>query len=285
MHTTPVIMGTYNEREDIPPLVEEILSLGLGLDILIVNDNSPDGTGRIADDLASRHPEVSVLHRPGKLGLGTAYVAGFQHALARGYARVITMDADYSHHTRDLPEFLGKFETHDVVVGTRYITGGGVENWPPYLLALSRGGSLYTRLITGMPLHDATCGFNGFCVEVIRAIRPERIRSEGYSFEIETKFRSWEKGVRIAEIPIVFADRTRGKSKMSKRVFLEAVLWYGSSGSLPSDPFGHPALCPAARPRRSRSSVGPLTGARSRPRAWRSPPLNAFSRDTPRPRR
>lgn len=190
----PCDHGDLQRAGGYPPLVEEILSLGLGLDILIVNDNSPDGTGRIADDLASRHPEVSVLHRPGKLGLGTAYVAGFQHALARGYARVITMDADYSHHTRDLPEFLGKFETHDVVVGTRYITGGGVENWPPYLLALSRGGSLYTRLITGMPLHDATCGFNGFCVEVIRAIRPERIRSEGYSSEIETKFRSWEKG-------------------------------------------------------------------------------------------
>lgn len=223
MHKTLVIMGTYNERENISPLVEEILALGLGLDILIVDDNSPDGTGGIADALAAKHPEVSVLHRPEKLGLGTAYVTGFRHALARGYDRVITMDADFSHHPRYLPEFLRKFETHDVVVGTRYIKGGGVENWPPYRLALSRGGSLYTRLITGMPLHDATGGFNGFRAEVIREIQPERIRSEGYSFEIEIKFRSWVKGFRIAEIPIVFADRTRGKSKMSKRVFLEAV--------------------------------------------------------------
>lgn len=223
MNKTIVLIGTYNERDNLSALVERVLSLGLGLDILIIDDNSPDGTGRVADHLAAAHPEVSVLHRPGKLGLGTAYVAGFRHALARGYDRIITMDADFSHDPRYLPEFLRAFETHDVVVGARYITGGGVRNWPPYRLALSRGGSLYTRLITGMPLHDATGGFNGFRAEVIRAIQPERIRSEGYSFMIEMKFRSWKKGFRIAEIPIVFVDRTRGTSKMSKRIFLEAV--------------------------------------------------------------
>jgi dolichol-phosphate mannosyltransferase len=223
MNKTLVMIGTYNERENLAALVEEILSLGEGLDVLVIDDNSPDGTGRIADDCAARHPEVSVIHRPGKLGLGTAYVAGFRHALGRGYARIITMDADFSHNPRYLPEFLRALETHDVAVGTRYVAGGGVENWPPHRLALSRGGSLYTRLITGMPLHDATGGFNGYRAEVIRAIQPERIRSEGYSFMIEMKFRSWKKGFRIAEIPIVFVDRTRGKSKMSKRIFLEAV--------------------------------------------------------------
>lgn len=223
MNKTLIIIGTYNERENLAPLVEAVLSLGRGLDVLVIDDNSPDGTGRVADGLAAKHPEVSVLHRAGKLGLGTAYVEGFRHALEKGYDRIITMDADFSHDPRYLPEFLAALDTHDVAVGTRYIKGGGVENWPPHRLALSRGGSLYTRLVTGMPLHDATGGFNGFRREVLEAIGLDSIRSEGYSFMIEIKFRSWKKRFRIAEIPIIFADRTRGKSKMSKKIFLEAI--------------------------------------------------------------
>lgn len=223
MNKTLLLIGTYNERENLAAIVGEVLALGLRLDVLVIDDNSPDGTGRIADGLAAAHPEVSVIHRSGKLGLGTAYVAGFRHALERGYERVITMDADFSHHPRYLPEMLRALETNDVVVAARYIKGGGVENWPPYRLLLSRGGSLYTRLVTGMPIHDATGGFNGYRREVLEAIGLDSIRSEGYSFMIEMKYRSWKKGFRIAEIPIVFVDRTRGKSKMSKRIFLEAV--------------------------------------------------------------
>lgn len=223
MNKAIVLIGTYNERENLASLVNEILALGRGLDLLVIDDNSPDGTGRVADELAEKHPEVSVLHRPEKMGLGTAYVQGFRYALERGYARVITMDADFSHEPRRLPEFLAALEMRDVVVGTRYMHGGGVVNWPPHRLALSRCGSLYTRLVTGMPLRDATGGFNAYRREVLEEIGIDSIRSEGYSFMIEMKFRSWRKGFRIVEIPIVFADRTRGKSKMSKRIFLEAV--------------------------------------------------------------
>lgn len=223
MNKAIVLIGTYNEQENLAALVGEILALGRGLDLLVIDDNSPDGTGRVADELAEKHPEVSVLHRPGKMGLGTAYVQGFRYALERGYPRVVTMDADFSHEPRRLPEFLAALEMCDVVVGTRYMKGGGVVNWPPHRLALSRGGSLYTRLVTGMPLRDATGGFNAYRREVLEAIGIDSIRSEGYSFMIEMKFRSWRKGFRIVEIPIVFADRTRGKSKMSKRIFLEAI--------------------------------------------------------------
>lgn len=227
MNKSIVLIGTYNESENLAALAGEILALRAGLDMLVIDDNSPDGTGRVADALAAAHPEVSVIHRPGKLGLGTAYVAGFRRALERGYERVITMDADFSHHPRYLPGILRALETNDVVVGSRYAKGGGVENWPRRRILLSRGGSVYARLVTGMPSSDATGGFNGYRREVLEGIGIDSIRSEGYSFQVEMKFRSWKKGYRIAEIPIVFADRTRGKSKMSKRIFLEAVfmLW------------------------------------------------------------
>jgi dolichol-phosphate mannosyltransferase len=223
MNKTIVLIGTYDERENLAALVGEILALGAGLDILVIDDNSPDGTGRVADELAAAHPEVSVLHRPGKMGLGTAYAAGFRRALTRGYEHIVTMDADFSHEPCRLPGFLAALATHDVVVGTRYMKGGGVVNWPPHRLALSRGGSIYTRLVTGMPLRDATGGFNAYRREVLEAIGLDSIRSEGYAFQIEMKFRAWRRGFRIAEVPIVFADRTCGRSKMSKRIFAEAI--------------------------------------------------------------
>ncbi|MCC6449123.1 MAG: polyprenol monophosphomannose synthase [Candidatus Aureabacteria bacterium] len=223
MNKSIVLIGTYNEQENLAALVGEILALNAGLDILVIDDNSPDGTGRLADELAAAHPEVTVLHRPGKMGLGTAYVAGFRRALEHGYDRIVTMDADFSHEPGRLPGFLAAFATHDVVVGTRYMKGGGVVNWPPHRLILSRGGSIYTRLVTGMPLRDATGGFNAYRREVLETINLDSIRSEGYAFQIEMKFRAWKRGFRIAEMPIVFADRTRGKSKMSRRIFLEAI--------------------------------------------------------------
>jgi dolichol-phosphate mannosyltransferase len=221
---TIILIPTYNERDNIGPLVEAIIDLGIGFDILVIDDNSPDGTGEIADALAEEHQEVSVMHRPGKAGLGRAYAAGFVRALERGYEAAVTMDADFSHDPKYLPAIARALGSNDLVVGSRYIAGGGVENWPLYRKILSRGGSLYARLVTGIPLHDLTGGFNGYRRRVIEAIHPERIRSEGYSFQIEMKFRSWKAGFRIAEVPIVFVDRTHGTSKMSRRIFLEAVV-------------------------------------------------------------
>jgi dolichol-phosphate mannosyltransferase len=223
MKKTVVIVPTYNERENIGELAARILGLNAGLDLLIIDDNSPDGTGQVADGLAKKHGEISVMHRPGKAGLGKAYIAGFNYAIGAGYDNVITMDADFSHDPKYLPEFLEKLEHYDVVVGTRYIRGGGVRNWPWYRKVVSRGGSLYTRLITGMPLHDATGGFNGYRRKVLEAIHPENIRSEGYASQLEMKFRSWKMGFRLVEVPIVFVDRTLGRSKMSRKIFLEAV--------------------------------------------------------------
>ena len=223
MKKTVVIVPTYNERENIEELAARILGLNAGLDLLIIDDNSPDGTGQVADGLAKKHREISVMHRPGKAGLGRAYIAGFNYAIGSGYDNVITMDADFSHDPKYLPEFLEKLERYDVVVGTRYIRGGGVRNWPWYRKVVSRGGSLYTRLITGMPLHDATGGFNGYRRKVLEAIHPENIRSEGYASQLEMKFRSWKMGFRLVEVPIVFVDRTLGRSKMSRKIFLEAV--------------------------------------------------------------
>jgi dolichol-phosphate mannosyltransferase len=223
MKKTVVIVPTYNERENIGELAARILGLNAGLDLLIIDDNSPDGTGQVADALAKKHVEITVMHRPGKAGLGKAYIAGFNYAIGSGYDNVITMDADFSHDPKYLPEFLEKLERYDVVVGTRYIRGGGVRNWPWYRKVVSRGGSLYTRLITGMPLHDATGGFNGYRRKVLEAIHPENIRSEGYASQLEMKFRSWKMGFRLVEVPIVFVDRTLGRSKMSRKIFLEAV--------------------------------------------------------------
>jgi len=219
-----VVVGTYNERDNIRELASRVLGSRPGLHILFIDDNSPDGTGRIADELARDHPEISVIHRPGKMGLGTAYVTGFRRALDHGYGAALTMDADLSHAPEDIPRFLEEIGRCDLVVGSRYVPGGGVVNWPWYRKVLSRGGSIYARVVTGLPLRDATGGFCCYRSELLRAIRPESIRSEGYAFHIEIKHRAWKGGYRIREIPIVFVDRTRGKSKMSKRIFLEAML-------------------------------------------------------------
>ena len=219
---TLVIIPTYNERENMKELASRILNLEKGLDLLIVDDNSPDGTGRLADELAAGHGEISVIHRPGKAGMGRAYVAGLAHALRNGYDSVITMDADFSHDPESIPQFLKAIDKSDLVVGSRYVRGGGVVNWPWHRKLLSRGGSLYARLVTGLPLSDATGGFNCYRRKVLESIGLESICSEGYSFQIEMKYRAWKKGFGICEIPITFVDRTRGKSKMSKRIFLEA---------------------------------------------------------------
>jgi dolichol-phosphate mannosyltransferase len=219
-----VVIGTYNERENIEPLVKSLLSLQASEqpDILIVDDNSPDGTGKIADALSLQFPRVHVLHGPRKRGLGKACIEAFGWALQKGYEVIITMDADFSHNPRYLPEMIERSKSCDLVIGSRYVRGGGVVNWPWYRRLMSRGGSIYAHRVTGMPVSDATGGFNCYRKSVLESIGMHNIRSEGYAFQIEMKCRAWKRGFNICEIPIVFPDRTSGESKMSKKIFAEA---------------------------------------------------------------
>ncbi len=194
------------------------------VNVLVVDDNSPDGTGQLADELAKKEPRISVLHRQQKNGLGKAYVAGFAWGLDRGFEAICEMDADFSHNPIYLPEFWRLLKDHDVVVGSRYVEGGGVRNWGMGRKAISRGGSLYARAILGMPIQDMTGGFNAWRRKVLEAVDISGLRSEGYAFQIELKWRAWKKGFRLIEFPILFEDRTRGKSKMSKRIVVEAMM-------------------------------------------------------------
>jgi len=219
-----VIVPTYNERFNIGRIVPAILSQDSSLEVLVVDDGSPDGTGAIADSLASTNQRVHVIHREGKLGLGTAYIAGFRWALERKYDLVFEMDADFSHNPERLPEFLETIKTTDVVLGSRYQNGHvNVVNWPMSRLFLSYAANLYARGITGLPIFDATGGFKCFRRNVLEAIDLNSVKSNGYAFQIEMSYRAWKKGFRLVEIPIIFVDRTEGESKMSKRIVREAV--------------------------------------------------------------
>jgi dolichol-phosphate mannosyltransferase len=223
-----VVVPTYNERTNIPLLVPAILLQDPRLEVLVVDDNSPDGTGQLADDLARADSRVHVLHRPTKEGLGKAYLAGFQWALERRYDYVFEMDADFSHDPKFLPEFLRAIEDADLVVGSRYKSGVNVINWPMSRLLLSIGANQYARVVTGLPLADSTGGFKCFRRKVLEAIALDRVKSNGYAFQIEMSFLAWKKGFRIREIPIVFTDRVEGQSKMSKRIVREAIwmVWW-----------------------------------------------------------
>ena len=220
-----VIIPTYNERENVERIVGDVLAQDERLHVLVVDDGSPDGTGQIADELAGQlDGRVHVLHRAGKLGLGTAYVAGFRWALARDYALVFEMDADFSHDPAHLRDFLAAADTADVVLGSRYQFGKvTVVNWPIGRLILSYGANVYARAVTGLPVYDATGGFKCFRREVLAALDLDDVRSNGYAFQIEMSFRAWRRGFRITEVPIVFVDRTEGQSKMSGRIVREAV--------------------------------------------------------------
>jgi dolichol-phosphate mannosyltransferase len=206
-----VVIPTYNERVNLPLIVPQILQQDRRLEVLVVDDNSPDGTGQLADELAAADPRIHVLHRPGKAGLGKAYLAGFRWALDRGYDLIFEMDADFSHDPKFLPEFLRAIEHADLVIGSRYHAGVNVINWPIGRLLLSVGASEYARRITGLPLTDSTEA-SGFRRRVLEAIDPTR-RSNGYSFQIEMSFRTWKKGFRLLEIPIVFTDRVEGQAR------------------------------------------------------------------------
>ena len=219
-----VIVPTYNERENIAKLIETVLAQDARLDLLVVDDGSPDGTGAIVDAIREREPRVNVLHRPSKMGLGTAYLAGFRWALDAGYAYIFEMDADFSHDPAHLPSFLEAIEGADLVLGSRYRHGKvTVVNWPISRLMLSYSANMYARAVTGLQLWDSTGGFKCFRREVLEAIDLTSVKSNGYAFQIEMSFRAWKRGFRIVEIPIVFTDRSEGESKMSKRIVREAV--------------------------------------------------------------
>ena len=223
-----VIIPTYNEVENIQRLIPELMALDPAIRVLVVDDNSPDGTGKLVDDMARENDRISVLHRPAKLGLGSAYVAGFKYAVKQDVDCIFEMDADFSHDPAMVPDFLEQIKSCDVVIGSRYISGINVVNWPMSRLLLSYFANLYTRLVTGMTIRDATSGYKCFRREVLESINLDDVRSDGYAFQIEMNFRCWRKGYRLKEIPIIFVDRRSGTSKLSQGVINEAVwiVWW-----------------------------------------------------------
>jgi dolichol-phosphate mannosyltransferase len=217
-----IVIPTYNEAENLESLVHEILNLPVPFDILIVDDNSPDGTGQIANQLRDRYPRVHVLHRPGKMGLGTAYITGFRWALERNYDYILQMDCDFSHHPRYLPHLYRSIRDADLVIGSRYIPGGGTVNWGILRKLVSAGGNLFARIALGLRTHDCTGGYRCFRRHTIEAIPWDEITPRGYGFQIGVVYHVEKLGHTVTEFPIVFEDRRVGKSKMSKAIFLEA---------------------------------------------------------------
>lgn len=222
-HETLVIVPTYNERENLTALVERILALPVSVDLLIVDDNSPDGTGELADQLVSRHDQIHVLHRKGKEGLGRAYCAGFSWALEHGYQFIFEMDGDLSHNPGDVPAFLNASADADLVLGSRYSNGIRVINWPLRRLMLSLCAAKYVQIITGMPFSDPTGGFKCFRRTALESVDLQSVGSNGYSFQIEMTHKIWRQGLRIVEVPIIFTDRFHGTSKMSPKIVREAL--------------------------------------------------------------
>jgi dolichol-phosphate mannosyltransferase len=222
---TLIIIPTYNEYENVPPLLEQIETYAPASDILIVDDNSPDGTGQLAEEIAAKNPQVHVMHRAGKLGLGTAYIAGFKYAVEHGYDAAFEMDADFSHDPRYLPDFLRAIESADLVIGSRYIKGGGTPNWSLLRRFISGGGNIFARFMLGIPVHDCTAGFRCYRRQVLESIDLDTIESQGYAFQVELAYRVYKHGFKIVETPIIFLDRRVGKSKMSRAIFLEGFTW------------------------------------------------------------
>ena len=218
-----IIIPTYNELENLPRLLTEVLSKDNNIDMLFIDDNSPDGTAKFIENEQKNNNRIHLIKRQSKQGLGTAYIVGFKFALQRDYEVIFEMDADFSHDPNEIPRFLEEIKNSDVVLGSRYKNGVNVINWPMRRLLLSWFANIYTRVITGMPLHDATGGFKCFKREVLEAIDLNRVKSNGYAFQIEMNFKAWKKGFNIKEIPIIFVDRVKGSSKMSKKIVREAV--------------------------------------------------------------
>jgi dolichol-phosphate mannosyltransferase len=220
---TLVIIPTYNELENMPRLLPEVLSKNDEINILIVDDNSPDGTAAFIENEMKNNDRIHLIKRPSKRGLGTAYIAGFKYALQHNYDFIFEMDADFSHDPNEIPRFLEEIKDSDLVLGSRYKNGVNVINWPMRRLLLSWFANIYTRVITGLPVHDATGGFKCFRRKVLEAIDLDRVTSNGYAFQIEMNFKAWKKGFKVKEIPIIFVDRVKGTSKMSKKIVREAV--------------------------------------------------------------
>jgi dolichol-phosphate mannosyltransferase len=245
------IVPTYNERDNLPPLIDALLALEPPLDLLVIDDNSPDGTGRIADGLAARSDRVQVLHRAAKEGLGRAYIAGFQYALERSYDSIIHMDADFSHRPEDVPRLLRALDDADVVVGSRRISGGRTIGWSPTRQLVSAWGSIYARLVLGLRLKDCTGGFKCMRRRALQALDLTKVRSNGYAFHVELNYAWSQAGLRIIEVPIVFPDRVRGVSKMSAAIALEAatLLWklrfHGGPAAAVAEPGPAPSVARA----------------------------------------
>jgi len=229
MNNTLIIVPTYNERENLPRIAEKLLSLPVAVDLLVVDDNSPDGTGKIADELAARHPQIHVLHRTEKNGLGRAYIAGFKWALEKKYEFIFEMDCDFSHDPDDIPVFLdaAKNQSADLVLGSRYVGGIRVMNWPLGRLMLSRFAGKYVALVTGMPFTDPTGGYKCFRRRALQALNLDKIQCVGYGFQIELTNKLWRQGFKIVEVPIIFTERTQGHSKMAGGIVNEAfwLVW------------------------------------------------------------
>ena len=224
MEKTLIVMPTYNERENLPRMAQRLLALPVPVDMLVVDDNSPDGTGKLADELAAKHPNIHVLHRQAKSGLGRAYLAGFKWALEHGYEFVFEMDGDFSHNPDDVPIMLAAAQNADLVLGSRYLGGIRIINWPLSRLMLSKGAALYVQIITGMPFTDPTGGYKCFRRRALLALNLENVGSNGYSFQIELTHKLWRQGMSIIEVPIIFTERAQGHSKMAGHIIREAVL-------------------------------------------------------------
>lgn len=222
-----VVIPTYNEKDNVCDIVADVLATRDNVDVLIVDDNSPDGTGALVRRMQESNNRIHLIERSGKMGLGTAYCAGFQYGLSHSYDFIFEMDADYSHDPKEIPRFLDYMKEADLVIGSRYISGINVVNWPMTRLLLSYFANIYTRCITGMPVKDATGGFKCFRADVLRKIDLTKIRSNGYAFQIEINYKAWKTGARIKEVPIIFIDRRSGVSKMSKDIIYEAayIVW------------------------------------------------------------
>ena len=228
MNPTLIVVPTYNEQENLSRLVQRLLKLPVAVDVLVVDGNSPDGTGRIADELAAKHPEIHVLHQREKDGLGRAYLAGFKWALEHDYEFIFEMDCDLSHNPDDVPMFLEAAQNADLILGSRYVGGIRVINWPLKRLMLSRSAGKYVALVTGMPFTDPTGGYKCFHRRALQAIKLDAVKSNGYSFQIELTHRLWRDGFKIAEVPITFTDRVEGSSKLSRHIVIEAfgMVWW-----------------------------------------------------------
>ena len=262
MNDTLVVVPTYNERENLPPLAQRLLALPVPVDLLVVDDNSPDGTGKIADDLAARNAGVHVLHRPEKNGLGRAYIAGFKWALERHYEYVFELDGDFSHNPDDIPMFLQAARKADLVLGSRYVNGIRIINWPLSRLLLSNCAAKYVHIVTGMPFTDPTGGYKCFRRGALQAIDLDHIQSNGYSFQIEMTHKLWRQGFTVVEVPIIFTDRFIGRSKMSGHIIREAFLMVWKL-LLQNKLRRHPRIPPpGASPPRPPEKTAPITNGK-----------------------